>query len=136
MEKLKEIEIAGKKLPIKCNIDCLIAIQEEFEDFKSFEEKLIGVKRIEEKVTYTTPSIKAIAFSLPMFIRCGIKEYEIQGKTVPDVDLDKAIEDVDFNIIETALFLYEEFERCFHRKKSTAQRNTTSIHTTKTKKDK
>lgn len=126
MEKLKEVEIGGKKLPIKCNIDCLIAIQDEFEDFKTFEQGLIGIKKVNDEIKYSTPKLESIKTALPMFIKCGLDEWEEQGKKAPEIDYFKAINDVDFNIIETAIMLYEEFTRCFYRKKSIPQKSTMS----------
>ena len=137
MEKLKKIEIGGKQMPIRCNIDCLIAIQDEFDDFRTVEAGIIGISQGEDgKPKYSTPKLKMIKFILPIFIRNGIKEAAKQGETVPELELNEAIDNVDFNIIEIALALYEEFQRCFYRKKSTAQKNTKLTSTEKKKAEK
>ena len=130
MEKLKTVEIGGENLPIRCNIDCLIAIQDEFEDFKAFEQSLIGIKVVDGVTKYVTPSISAISRVLPMFIKQGLMYENKEAK----IDYFEAIKEVDFNIIEVAVILFEEFQRCFYRKKSTALKSTTSESTTKRKK--
>ena len=48
-EKLNEIELQGKKYPIKCDLLVLEEIQNEFDSLNEFEKGLITVEKIEEK---------------------------------------------------------------------------------------
>ena len=149
IEKLNKVKIGDKQFPIKCNIEVLAAIQDEFDNISDYEQKIIGlrpkknadgsVKMIQtsdgtEVVDYETsyPSVKAIAFSLPLMVLAGIEQAIEQGDTIPTTDWRKGIKDVDFEIIETALALYNEFERCFRRKKSIPRKSTTQQRKRKT----
>ena len=142
IEKLSMVKIGDKQFPIKCNIEVLAAIQDEFENIAEYEQKIIGlrpkknkdgsIKKIQtadgtEVIDFeqSFPSVKAIAFSLPLMVSAGIEQALEQGDTIPTTDWRKGIKDVDFEIIETALALYNEFERCFRRKKSIPRRSTT-----------
>lgn len=48
-EKLNEIELQGKKYPIKCDLLVLEEIQNEFASLNEFEKGLITVEKIEEE---------------------------------------------------------------------------------------
>lgn len=48
-EKLNEIELQGRKYPIKCDLLVLEEIQNEFDSLNEFEKGLITVEKIEEK---------------------------------------------------------------------------------------
>lgn len=142
IEKLSMVKIGDKQFPIKCNIEVLAAIQDEFENITEYEQKIIGLRPKKNKdgsikmiqtadgtevidFEQSFPSVKAIAFSLPLMVSAGIEQALEQGDTIPTTDWRKGIKDVDFEIIETALALYNEFERCFRRKKSIPRRSTT-----------
>lgn len=129
-EKLEKIKVGGYELPIRCDINILGTIQEEFGSMVAFEQKLIGmnpilddrgkqVTREDGTIAYTMgePSIHAIAYALPLFIIEGIAQAEEQGEDYSDIDWKPSVKDADFNYIEVALALYNEFQRCFHRKK-------------------
>jgi hypothetical protein len=142
IEKLSMVKIGERKFPIKCNIDVLAAIQDEFDNIADYEQKIIGLRPKENAdgsvkmrkaedgtesvdLEQSYPSVKAIAFSLPLMVSAGIEQAIEQGDTIPSTDWRKGIKDVDFEIIETALALYTEFERCFRRKKSIPRKSTT-----------
>lgn len=150
IEKLSKVKIGDKQFPIKCNIEVLAAIQDEFDNITEYEQKIIGLKPRKNRdgsikmiknadgievidLEQSYPSVKAIAFSLPLMVSAGIEQALEQGDTIPTTDWRKGIKDVDFEIIETALALYTEFERCFRRKKSTTQKSTTQGRKRKTK---
>ena len=150
IEKLNKVELGGKKFPIKCNINVLIAIQEEFETLNDFEQKILGMKPIKnpdgsfkmitrpdgtEAIDYkmTMPSLKAVAYALPYMIHEGMDQADEQGDKYPEDDYNALIKEADFNIIDTALIMYEEFKRCLTRKKSTTPKSTTSASTGKAK---
>ena len=142
IEKLSRVKLGAKSYPIKCKIEVLAAIQDEYENITNYEQKIIGLKPKKnadgttktiktpngsEVIDFeaTFPSIRAIAFSLPLMVSAGLMQALEQGETIPTDDWRKSISDVDFEIIETALALYNEFERCFRRKKSITPKNTT-----------
>lgn len=132
IEKLMMVEIGSKKLPIRCDLQVLAAIQEEFGTLQEFEQKIIGLnpRRGEDgkyiykesgELEYTVgePNIKAIAFALPILVHEGIEQAIEQGESIPEIDWKQAIKDMDFDYIKIALAIYQEFERCFRRKKKT-----------------
>ena len=139
-EKLNTVTIGGKKLPIKCDFNCLQILQENFETLKSFEQKLIGINPVldkngepiyiidsdgEETIKFKTtePNLKAIALALPLFINEGRNQARIQGEdTLEDFDYKAAIKEADFSIIDVAVELHNEYRRCFDRKKLKASR--------------
>lgn len=139
-EKLNTVTIGGKKLPIKCDFNCLQILQENFGTLKSFEQKLIGINPVldrngepiyivdsdgEETIKFTTtePNLKAIALALPMFINEGRNQARMQGEdTLEDFDYKAAIKEADFSIIDVAVELHNEYRRCFDRKKLKASR--------------
>lgn len=135
-EKISKIKIGSYKLPIKCDINILATIQEEFGTLSNFERKLLGMVpilnedgSIKEKsdgtidFKYSEPSFRAIGFALPLFIREGIWQAEQQGENYDEIDWMSLVKDADFEFIEIALALNKEFERCFHRKKKTNLKN-------------
>lgn len=137
IEKLTRIEIGNKKLPIRCDLQVLSAIQDEFESLTVFEQKIIGLKPKKDEVgryiykedgtldySVGEPSLKAVAFALPLFIHEGIEKAIEQGEDIPELNWKASIDEVDFNYVEVALALYQEFQRCFRRKKKTNLRGT------------
>lgn len=146
-EKISFVEIGGNKLPIRCDINILAVIQEEFETLVEFEQKVIGMKpvmvdgkpKVKEDGTIdyriSEPNIHAIAYALPLFITEGIAQAQEQGEDYSDIEWREALKDADFNYLEVALALYTEFERCFKRKKkqmntkNPAQKRTTKKST-------
>lgn len=129
-EKLDKVKVGGNELPIRCDINILGIIQEEFGSMINFEQMVIGMKPVLDEngktkinddgtpmYTMGEPSIKAISFALPLFIIEGIAQAESQGEDYSDIDWKPALKDADFSFYEIALAIYNEFERCFKRKK-------------------
>ena len=140
-EKLNTVRIGGKKIPIKCDFNVLQTIQEAFGTLKEFEQKLIGMVPIRDKngdIVYeinpkgeevmkfktTEPNLKAIALALPIMINEGRYQAEQQGEDIEDFDYKAAIKEADFNIVEVAIDLHNEYRRCFDRKKVTVSTQT------------
>lgn len=145
-EKLEKVKIGDNELPIRCDINILGTIQEEFGSMITFEQKLIGMNPVMDKngkpvtkedgtLEYKIgePSIHAIAYALPLFILEGIAQAEEQGEDYSGIDWRPALKDADFNYIEIALALYREFERCFKRKKKVTNTKSQSKKKTPTK---
>lgn len=144
-EKLSYIEIGDNKLPIKCDLRVLSAIQDEYESMIAFEQKLIGMKpkkdsngsyiyKSDGTVDYSVgePSISVVAFAIPLFIRSGIEQAEEQGEDYSEIEWKDDLKDANFNYIEVALAIHQEFQRCFHRKKKKMNtKNQTKKQTTK-----
>lgn len=150
MEKLTTVEIGGEHFPIRCDIEVLIALQDEYGDFSNFERLILGMKAKTDKdgnvlkikneegeevvaYEYSLPSLSALSFVLPIFVRRGLEKAQEQGEKTPSLDYIEAIKEADFAIVEDALAIYTEFERCFKRKKPITQRSTMSESPRKTK---
>lgn len=132
-EKISKIKIGSYNIPIRCDINVLGSIQDEFGTLLNFEQKLIGLKmKPDGTYTNTEPSIKAIAYALPLFVLEGIEQATAQGEDYSDIDWRTPLKDCDFQYIETALAMYEEFQRCFHRKKKTLKNTNPRKKATKT----
>lgn len=129
-EELKMVEIGGNQYPIKCDLRVLAALQDKYDSLKNFELKLLGMKPIiNEDGTYKykpdgsleyelgEPNISVLAFALPLFIKSGIEQANEQDDDIPDMDWKISINEFDFNYIDVALALFNEFQRCFYRKK-------------------
>ena len=134
-EKLNTVRIGGKKLPIRCDFDVLMALQENFGTLKVFEQKLLGMVPVLDKngdpifetasdgteimkFNTTEPNLKAIALALPMMINEGRRQAEAQGEDIEDFDYKQAIKEADFSILDVAIDLHAEYRRCFDRKKA------------------
>lgn len=135
-EKLNVVEIGGRKLPIKCNISVMAALQDEFGTLREFEMKILGMipildedgnqKMIKNDSGYETPAfrsgepnIRTLMFALPKFIREGIECAEEMGEDelIAEFDYKDAIKEADFSILDVALALHGEYRRCYDRKK-------------------
>lgn len=131
-EKLNTVDIGEYKLPIRCNIYVLSALQAEFESISKFQQKLIGMKPKTDKdgnIVYTKdglmdftmgePKIEAIIFAMPLMIKEGIKKASEQGEDVDysEIDWKPLFDEMDFDYVKVAIQLNEEFQRCFNRKK-------------------
>ncbi len=127
-EHMETVTLDGKEYPIKCDIDVLIEIQEQFDSLNAFE-MLIGgfrtVKRadgsteLDDKgmpmLEMTEPSVRAIRTALPYMLQ----EAAAALKDVNPVDLAEtaeAIKNMRFNMLKVARAMYHEFSKCFERK--------------------
>ncbi len=131
MDKLGRIMIAGKTYPMKCDLNVLEELQEQFGSINEFERQLLGLHFLTDKdgkqlytkdgdprMYKTEPSIKAIKAALPLLINEGITlEAEKKGEPVESVaDLDIiAACDVDFTLL--AQMIHAEYRKCFVTKK-------------------
>ena len=140
-EILNTVEIAGEKLPVKCDFNVLQVLQEEFGTLREFEQKLIGlvpIKDSEGNIIYETdnegnesmkfkttePSLKAIALVLPLMLKEGRRQADAQGDyTNKDFDYISAIKEADFDIVKLAIDLHTEYKRCYDRKKLKAHKS-------------
>jgi len=132
-ENLNTIILQGKKYPIRCDINVCEAVQDEFGSLPAFERKLLGLEfqrdengRIRTKTDeegkevpdfrLTEPSLKAIRIGIKTMTQEG-KEFALaQGDPVPDIDVNMAVLDMQFDRETVAAQLHEEFVRCLEQK--------------------
>lgn len=125
---MEYVTLGGKEYPIKCDIDVLIEIQEQFDGLNNFEMLLGGFKIVKNPdgsaildkdgmptLEVTEPSVRAVRGALPNML----KEAALLLKDTDPIDLsetDDAIKNVQFNLVRTAAAMHREFSRCFERK--------------------
>lgn len=131
MEKLKKIQIAGKTYPMKCDLNVLEAVQEEFGSVNEFERQLLGIKLkkdAEGKQLYTKdgdpqieivePSIKAIRVALPLLINEGLvieaEQKGIAPEHLKEIDIIAGCS-ISFELLSR--IIHEEYKKCFLTKK-------------------
>lgn len=131
MDKLKRIMISGKTYPMKCDLNVLEALQEEFGSVNEFERQLLGIrfKKDEEgKQLYTKdgdpqmyivePSIKAIKTALPLMINEGLAiEAARKGAVAEQVEELDIIAGCDISFELLSRMIHEEYKKCFVTKK-------------------
>lgn len=119
----------GNALPIRCTLDILEKIQEEFGDIMAFSSKLIQTKKGEdgkEVMTGAMPDIHAIVYALPLFINEGIEEYNEDHINKLDRMTPKSIFKMcDKSVIDIALILYMELWRSINAPKQQPPIDTT-----------
>lgn len=134
IEKLNTITLQGKKCPIRCDINVCEAIQDEFGSLPEFERKLLGlefqrdekgnIKTITRKedgeevpdFKLTEPSLKAIRIGIKTMAQEGKIFALEQGDEVPDIDVNQAVLNMQFDRNEIARQLHEEYARCLEQK--------------------
>lgn len=109
------------ELPIRCDLDALCNIQERYGTVREFEQRLIGIKKIEkdgkEQLVRDEPDIETVKFALITFIHEGFEIEKSFGNEYPkytDKQIIASIE-IDYNLL--AFELHEEMRRCFKIKK-------------------
>ena len=121
MSTKNTVKIGNKTYPIKCNIEVLMEIQDEYDSISLFEMDILGfklahnvdgsVKRDDEGkpvLRKTEPKLSAIYKILPIMLKAGAKS----DAEIPEISKDK----INFDYIAVATAMHNEFERCFERK--------------------
>mgnify|MGYP006865367452 CR=1 FL=1 len=127
-EHMETVMLGGKEYPIKCDIDVLIKIQEQFDGLNAFEMLIGGFKTVKRADGSTVlddkgiplleraePSVRAIRTVLPYMLQ----EAAVTLKDITPVDLsetDEAIKNMHFDMMKVARAMYHEFNKCFERK--------------------
>ncbi|MEZ3446196.1 MAG: hypothetical protein K1W30_13875 [Lachnospiraceae bacterium] len=121
-EHAEKVVLAGKEYPIRCDINVLAEIQDQFDTIPNFEMLLTGVKIRKDKdgnalldhdnkilFDRCDPSVRAIAAILPCMLReaCG------GGDLSEALD---AVANARFDLYGTALQMHKELDKCFERK--------------------
>lgn len=131
MEKLKRIMIAKKTYPMKCDLNVLEALQEEFGSVNEFERLLLGIrmqkdeegrqlytKDGEPQIYIVEPSIKAIKVALPLMINEGLAiEAAEKGGVAEHVEELDVIAGCDISFELLSRMIHEEYKKCFVTKK-------------------
>lgn len=133
-EKLNEIELQGRKYPIKCDLLVLEEIQNEFDSLNEFEKGLITVEKIEEKkdeieealeeelgeelekAQYKVkfPDMKKVSAALFFMVNEGEEiTAELEGRTPVKYTRKELARKVGDSVIRVANHLHDEFYRCF-----------------------
>lgn len=139
-EHSEMVILAGKEYPIRCDINVLIEIQEQFETVSNFEMLMVGVKTVKDedgnvitgedgKILFQRcdPSLKAIAAILPCMLSEG---FGGRHKEELNEALD-AVQNAKFDLYDTAMQMNKELSKCFERKNASSVRG---IEETETKK--
>ncbi|MBO5032169.1 MAG: hypothetical protein J6D08_09835 [Lachnospiraceae bacterium] len=121
-EHTETIKLAGREYPIRCDINVLIEIQEQFGSLNEFEMLIAGIRAAKNPDGTTAvdenkriiferaePSLKAIREILP----CMLKEAAEKDDLTEAFD---AVKNVKFDLYETAVKIHAEFSKCFERK--------------------
>ena len=110
----------GEKIPIRCTLGVLEAIQGEFGSLTKFSERLIPTNKKEDGQTTISgyPDVHAIVFSLPLFVDEGIdawnEEHKIKIEKMTQKELFRRC---DRSLIDVALAIYTEFWRSINAPK-------------------
>jgi len=136
----KTVVLAGKEYPIRCSINVLAEIQEQFDTVSSFEMMITGLKVAQDTngnaitdedgnlmFRRCDPSIRAIAAILPCMVTEGAGNSRTQEL---DGALD-AIRNAEFDLYDTAFSMSEELSRCFGRKNASSAKGTGETETKK-----
>ena len=121
MSTKNTVKIGNKTYPIKCNIEVLMEIQDEYDSISLFELDILGfklahnvdgsIKRDDEGkpiLKKTEPKLSAIYKILPIMLKAGAKS----DAEIPEISKDI----INFDYIAVATAMHNEFERCFERK--------------------
>lgn len=121
MSTKNTVKIGNKTYPIKCNIEVLMEIQDEYDSISLFEMDILGfklahnvdgsVKRDDDGkpvLKKTEPKLSTIYKILPIMLKAGAKS----DAEIPEISKDK----INFDYIAVATAMHNEFERCFERK--------------------
>lgn len=116
------VVLAGKEYPIRCNINVLAEIQEQFGTISNFTMLIAGVKVSKDengnaimdednKIVFERcdPSVRAIAAILPCMLAEASKDAELKEA----ID---AVNNARFELYGTAVQMHKELDKCFERK--------------------
>lgn len=129
--ELNEIEVAGTKYPLYCDMNVLQEIQDSGISINEFERKILGFRVAKDekgdavkmpdgtlKLTKTNPDIKTIIQGLTYMINEGLAVKEAQSKCKhTEVSFDELMITNDVPFDEVSSKIHSEFNRCFSAKK-------------------
>ncbi len=136
-EELKTIELSGEKYPIKCDLAVLEKIQEEFGDFKDFEDGLrIWVPVLDEygnevedekgkiMTEFKLPDIPTLSKALYFMVNEGEKIVaEEEGRAPVIRTREEIARKADSGLAVIAMRLFDEYLHCFSVKNGKATQN-------------
>ena len=134
MRNHETVVLAGKEYPVRCNINVLIEVQEQFASLSEFEALIAGIRICKDtdgeilydedgkiKFERTEPSLKAIKKILPYMLKEGAAAADMQTDIKAAVT---ALENVSFNMYEVAVAMHNEYTKCFERKNALSAKET------------
>lgn len=125
VEKLNYIELSNGKYPMKCDLNVLELVQEEYGKLSLFERELSGLRPTGEKdekgnslYAREEPSVKVIRFALTLMVNEGIDIENAKRKKEREhiTEQEAGVLASDVNIFDIAEKLHKEFLRCFESK--------------------
>lgn len=115
------VKLADKEYHIRCDINVLIEIQEQFGNLTEFEMQIAGIRIAKNSdgsvifdednhVVYERrePSLRAIRDALPHMLREAA-----QGDITEALE---AVQNAKFDLYDIALKIHKEYSKCFERK--------------------
>lgn len=131
MIKLNTVKIDGKNYPIRCDLNILSLIQDEYENINDFELKLLGVKyQLDDEgerkyaadgsplIKVSEPDMKALAKALEWMVNEGLDiKAKQESKEFTPIEAWELIASLDISPSDLSKILHDEFSRCFKSKK-------------------
>lgn len=131
MNKLKKITLSGKSYPLKCDLNVLERLQEQFGTINEFERQILGIQYTKDEsgnqiytkdgspqINITEPSIKSIKAALICMIEEGLEiEASTKGTHQKELDESELIASCDMSYELLAKILHDEYKKCFITKK-------------------
>lgn len=125
-EHTEQVILGGVTYPIRCDINVLIEIQEQFESLERFELLLSGLEIVrnpdgravldkEGRVRFRKgqPSYRAVAAILPYMLKEGEAVSGGKCDTAPALE---AVEAAAFDLEGVVAAMHREYSKCFERK--------------------
>lgn len=131
MDKLKKITLSGKTYPLKCDLNVLEKLQEQFGTINEFERQILGIRYTKDEsgnqiytkdgtplIRVTEPSIKSIKAALICMIEEGLEiEASAKGSQLEEINESELIARCDMSYELLAKILHDEYKKCFVTKK-------------------
>ncbi len=109
------IKINGEEVPIRCNLEIMAQLEEEFGTIMNFSEKLMHLNSSAGKESENIlPDMRAITFALPKFVHEGIEYYNeknAHSRQLEQLLPSTVLRHCDDYVLDVALILYKELWR-------------------------
>lgn len=128
-EHTETVTLADKEYPIRCDINVLVEIQEQFDNLSEFEMRIAGlrvakkpdgsvIKDKNKKIVFERiqPSLRAIRDVLPYMLKEAA-----HGKDITEAL--EAVKNAKFDLYDTAVKMHTEYSKCFERKNAQSARS-------------
>lgn len=115
-QNMRYIEFGEEKFPLKCTLETLEKIQDEYGSVNQFEKDLFGREKEGEEWRFTEPKMKAVRLGLFLFVNKGL---ELEGRE--PLLKEELEEKVDKGPNEITAMLVQVYMDCFAGKKKEPQ---------------